>query len=416
MTAPGAARLTFLPDILEEHLDELESLLALRDVVLRAADARRRNLRDVDQRVLAHLGGVLAIGQRAQSALSQRLASDAPGSVEAAACSLLAAGTEWATAMLLEKWSAAEGSALIAIGAALRRVVHPDVLSRLASVAGSGSALRQAVSARAIVRHGSWRPAPGVLQAVIHDPDPVVRHEAWLLVRDSGVVLDPRSYAAALRDDAAAVRDTSLLAAAWTRVQGALSVARQKGHAPSRDAATPLRVLAALGERQDIRAIGAMGENAELGALRFELLGLFGHPGHMALILDAMGGVDPRSAIAAGLAFSRMTGVDVTTTERVFFPHEDEEGGTNADPNFEAEFQDEGLLPDAARAREAWARLEPALGGAVRIADGRDVTAPGEPPSTVDPDMASWWWQLVRARFWNASEVTIADVETFPAR
>jgi hypothetical protein len=107
-----------------------------------------------------------------------------------------------------------------------------------------------------------------------------------------------------------------------------------------------------------------------------------------------------------------MLGVDLDTTERAFFPRE------GADPNdeFEQSFEDEGVLPDAAKAHEVWSRSSAELSQAQRICHGRDVSQPTAAPWLEQVDYETRWWQLVRARFWRVADVSIRTLEAFPAR
>lgn len=410
-SASGSPRLDFLPDVLEEHLDELQVLLAMRDGVLRASDARLRHLKETDARILAHLDGVLSVGERGHPLLRELLAGEDPAAVEVACFALMTLGTGAATSMVIEAWDRSEGSLLLGIASAIRRIGEPATLAHVAA-ADTGGTLRQAAAARAIVWHGAWRPSPTLVLPFLRDGNPPVRREGWLLVRDAELVLDAKTYGAALRDDDPSVRDAALFAAAWTGVQGALNVARAGASRPSAENPLPLQLLAVLGEKADASAITSLVRHEALGALRFELAGLCGFPSLVPELLTAMSGQDPRSAIAAGKAFARITGVDVTSTERAYFPRE----GDDPNDEFAAEFMDEGLLPDAGEAREVWGRVGVALEEMQRACSGRDFSTPPVWTDLQDLDLETRWWQLLRGRFWQSIILSMAEFERFPTR
>ena len=215
-----------------------------------------------------------------------------------------------------------------------------------------------------------------------------------------------------MRDDDADVREGALLAAAWTGVAGALGIARAAAAKPVKTELPTYRLLAALGEPGDLPAIQALVQTPELGPERFALAAAFGRAALAPLLLEALASSDPRTAIAAGEAFSRLTGADLGPGERVMLPPED-----GHDPDeFEREFLDDATLPDPAKARAHWDRVGASLGAMARIAHGRDVTTaiPADAFGWLDMQARYEWW--MRARFrgtWSGSPM---QLEVFPQR
>lgn len=405
------ARAGYLPDILEEHLEELQFLLPLRDDALRSRDGNARHLADTDARILAHVDGVLAVGDRSLTQLEVLLSSGDPLAADAAAHALLALGTAPALDRLADAWNQGAPPVIAGIGSAVRRLGHPAFLSFLVSSLDAPDAMRRLLAARGHVRHGRWRPRAEEVEPALTATDAAVRLEAWRLARDAELAFEPRAYAAAMRDEDVHVRREGLLTAAWTSVPGALAVSRQEAQRPRRESSFPLLILAALGERRDLSTIAALVRHEELGTLRYELAGLYGAPSLVPDLLTGISDPDPRLAIAAGHAFTRVSGVDVTSGERRTFPRED------ADPNdpMAADFEDEGLLPDPVRAAEAWARLHGTFDRAQRVAGGQIVDQPAPWQALQALDFEARWWQLVRSRFWRATSLSLAEFERFPA-
>lgn len=412
MTQATDTPLTFLPDVLEEHLEELEMMLPLRHGAVRERDAWHHHLVSTDDRLLGHLDGVVAVGDKGLPWIDHFLGSDEPTAVEAGTLACLALGTSAAHERITALWTGDDATKLPSVANAFLLVSTGPMLAHVAAQSDSGSTLRCVLSARVLYRHGTGTPTSESLLPYLTDSNAATRAQAWHLATESAVVFPPRLYATALRDDDAVVRDTALLCAAWTGVHGSLGIARQAATQPSTDAPLPLRLLATLGEASDMSAVTMLLHNESLGALRLELAGLYGAPAMVDEVVAAMAPDNPRRAIAAGLAFTRMTGVDVTSAERVTFARE----GVDPADDFANEFQDEGLLPDIGKAQETWLRLRDSLSHARRICWGRVADHPFADGALGDADMETRWWQTVRSRFWQQSTRSIADLERFPAR
>ena len=96
----------YIPDILEEHLDELPFLWWQRRVALRSPLYTMRELGDLEERIEAHVHGVLAIGEaRAGSFIADRLAADDADAVFGAAFASLRFRTNTGTRAVLDAFS-----------------------------------------------------------------------------------------------------------------------------------------------------------------------------------------------------------------------------------------------------------------------------------------------------------------------
>jgi uncharacterized protein (TIGR02270 family) len=403
---------TFLPDLLEEHLEEIQFLWPIRDRGLRSPRMTMRDVRNFEDRIDAHVDGALVPGEAALPFIDPLLEADDEHAAFAAAFTLLRFGTEDALARVRTAVTGAKGKRLTGIGRALQMGRADPLLNDLGAVFRAGDTARAAAAAEALCYHVRWKGSHDPLLDLLSHDDPAIKQTGWRVVANLAIPVDPKRYASAMRDDDAGVREAALYAAAWTGVPGALSIARSAAAAPSKDNLAAHRLLAALGEPADLPAIQRLVGSPELGAGRFELAASFGHPALAPVLLDALESSDKRAVIAAGDAFARLTGADLGPGERVTLPPED---GSEPD-EFEQEFLDDGTLPDPAKARAHWDRVGASLAGLTRIAHGRDVS------SGIPPDAFSWldmqaryeWW--MRARFRGTWTGTPMQLDVFPQR
>src|SRR5256885_16615339 len=100
MPAPA----TYIPDILEEHVEELAFLWGQRQSAMRDPSYTIRELTHLEERITAHLQGVLAVGEVALPLLEDTLAAEDPHMVFAAAYALLHAKNETATARVRDSF------------------------------------------------------------------------------------------------------------------------------------------------------------------------------------------------------------------------------------------------------------------------------------------------------------------------
>ncbi len=153
-------------------------------------------------------------------------------------------------------------------------------------------------------------------------------------------------FLAALEDEDPGVRREALLAAVWTRQPWVLDHCRRLGARPSPEHWDAMLLLAVLGKPQDLRTILAIGQAAELGPRRFQVLGVYGHPAAVEMLLAAMGSDDPAAAVAAAGAFTKITGANVDSDRRVPLPPDD---GSQSDAT-PPEPRTDAALPDVKHA------------------------------------------------------------------
>jgi hypothetical protein len=219
-----------------------------------------------------------------------------------------------------------------------------------------------------------------------------------------------RPYKAGLEDEDPAVRRAALLAAAWARESWVLEHCRVITRHPAPDDWDAVLLLAILGRPEHVKDILAVGEVAELGPRRFQALGAFGHPKVVPVLLGVLGAEDPAAAAAAGAAFMKITGVDINTDKRVQVPTP----GLDENDEFEREFLDEVVLPDAQRAQAHWSEAQARYSAGTRWCRGFDLSR-GVTDDLLDRlDMESRWEACLRGRYEGTWKGSLVDRERFP--
>jgi hypothetical protein len=211
-------------------------------------------------------------------------------------------------------------------------------------------------------------------------------------------------------DDDSGVRHAAFVAGAWSKAPAFAAEARALAAKPTPETFEILRVFAAVAELSDFQHVAAVAGASAPD--RFRVVGAFGHPYFIDLLLTEMGNSDPATALAAAAAFHKMTGRDVESNTRVKISPD---GKPPAD-DFEAEFQDEAFLPDPELARKHWQELAPTLARSQRICRGMDVSQPLSREQFVALDMESRWEYCLRMRVNGSWQGTPLVLERFPQR
>jgi uncharacterized protein (TIGR02270 family) len=402
---PAAApALTYLPDLLEEHVEEIEFLWSQRQIALSSPRYTLPQVTCLDERIEAHVQGVLAAGEPAIALLQRRLSEDSAAAVFASAYCLLQFGGDHA-APVLQLFHQSGGACLQGLTQALRIAPEGAWLSDIASQLSSNDPAVATAAAEVLVFHRKHEPTPGRLLLLVQEEDPDVRIAAWRVAGYLGLPLEPKLYASAMRDEDVRIRSSALAAAAWSRLPGALGLARQIAQKPSIDNLAQIRLLAILGDAQDVGLMTTVARSAGLGPERFELIGSFGHPGMIEGLIQTMEQGDATSAGAAAAAFTKITGLNVDSGRRTF--------ARSSDDDFDAEFQDEVVVPNSGMARKLWAEHGAQLKKATRLGRGLDL-GQGLPTVLDQLDMESRQEAYLRARFQGTWAGSLAGLERFP--
>lgn len=389
----SAPRALFIHDILVEHVEELEFLWAQRCARLNSSVHTLRDVAELNERIEAHVQGLLLARSMLPELLAPELLEPRRSNAFAAAFPLLRLREPRAAAQVTAAFAEAGGAALAGLRDALATAPVDLTVIALREQFAAGTAPRAAAAAAALAAHKAMDPLAPRLQALLDDADAGVRAQAWAVVArvDPPGRAPPRPWESALRGDDAQVRAAALEAAAWTGQPWLPQVCRRlalAAPAAQREAARLFAVLAGPQARDEILRLAAQ---PALGADGPALLGAYGHPAAVELLIAAMAVPDPRLAAAAGAAFTKLTGVDVRGERRARCTDHD------PDDAFAAEFADEVTLPDGGRARAVWARDAERLRGGTRWCRGFDLSAGCDADTLRRLDLESRWEACRRA-------------------
>lgn len=405
---PGP-RAMFIADIVVEHLEEIEFLWCQRQAALRSARVTDRELSELDERLEAHVQGALVAGDGLSSVTAEGLASDDAATAFASAYALLRLGAPDALKRVVNAFEGAEGDGLDGLSEALCHAGPANALAALRSKDDNPPALAAAIELVTAFRQPQERESK-TLDRLLQHSEPAVRRTAWRAASYRQVPRSAGLYEGGLKEADPKVRGEALQAAAWGKHAGLLAFLRSVPPTPEQYDA--LALLAVLGKPEDLKLLMAAARAASLGPRRLSLLGMFGHPEGMDVLLREMRNPDPATAAAAGAAFMKITGKSVETDQRAPVPPAD---GDQAD-EFATEFPDEANVPDANAAQAQWEQVKGNYAAPGRYAAGKpaDGVAPAALP--VELSMESRWEACLRARYEGQWQGGLVDVLAFPYR
>ena len=406
------ATATYIVDILDEHLDELGFLFGQWRSAQQDPDYTLSAVGELEERIRAHLQGVHVPGEKARPHIIELLEADDtdPDLAFAAAYALLHVGEQTLTTRVLARFAAAQGEHLAALTTALAHGPLPaPALATVQALLSARPAIRAAAAAEVLAYHDALQLTAEQLRYFLDDEDPATRLAGWRLAALLGADLPPKAYAAALRDAEPALATAALETGAWCGVPAVLSALRQLVEPATPERLAALQLLAVIGTPDDAPRIDAALANVALGPNRFSLARAFGAPALVPRILAALDDADPATAAAAGAAFERMTGIDIESNESAAVPPED--GGEPDE--FDAEFQDEVFLPDAAKARREWEQLRAQVEMVPRLCRGVDATRAHDVFGSAI-DMQSRRDICLRGRFTRSWPGSLLDLSRFP--
>lgn len=195
----------------------------------------------------------------------------------------------------------------------------------------------------------------------------------------SGAVTPAACFRDAMEDEDPAVRREALLAAVWTRQPWVLEHCRRAAAQPSLERWDAILFLGILGKPQDLPLILTIGRAEELGPQRFEVLGAYGHPAVVGLLLDAAASDDEESASAAATAYQKITGVDPGDPEQM---------------------------------RAHWKQLKPSVSQWTRSCRGFDLSEGTSDEVLAQLDMQSRWEAICRQQYAGSRLRSLIDVES----
>ncbi|HTO88062.1 MAG TPA: hypothetical protein VMR54_11120 [Thermoanaerobaculia bacterium] len=408
-----AAKLRFLPDILDEHFEELAFLWSQRRAALCSPIYTWRAFLQLEGRIEAHVQGILVVGEGALPLLEEGLRAEDPDVLFAAAYALLRSGGGRGTQLVGEAFFGSEGEKLESLREALAHGLLGNLEARLQEESAAGSPRpMSAAAAHALAFHGKLNLNAEQFNRLLRSENIEVRRGGWRAASVDVVARRSEVYREGIGDPDADIRRHALVGAAWAREAWLLDACRERVRGSKGEDHDAAYLLAILGRPEDSREILALGRNASLGPRRFRLLGSFGHPLVVEDLLSELTSADAATAAAAGAAFTKITGCDIASGSRVALAPED---GHEPD-EFEKDFLDEVVLPDPEKARAHWKKIQPQFTKGTRWCRGRDLSRGCSPEDLDQLDMESRWEACLRGNFDRTWKGSALDLEVFPQR
>jgi uncharacterized protein (TIGR02270 family) len=168
-----------IPAIYAQHLQEFAFLWGQRQAAVRSPDYTPRDLAQLQQRLDAHLDGLLTAGHSGVSVLVQELTGDDPLTVFTAAYALLRLELSEAAEKAVDALLQAQPPQVDVLRQAFCHGPIDLVAERLEAVYRTGPAALAATAAEIFAYHGRLGREPGRLAEFFAQPDPAVRGTAW---------------------------------------------------------------------------------------------------------------------------------------------------------------------------------------------------------------------------------------------
>lgn len=296
-----------LPDVVDEHLEEIGFLSVQRRKMLFSAEVGCRGLTAIDGRLEAHRDGVRVAGHDGVAIAKTRLAERDPWQIAAAATVWIADGSPTA-ADVAERLDGAEESDVAVWREAVRRA-PPRVVMDLASTGMADASSRAlALAVDAAGWHGFPLPAPP--ESLVERDDAQVRAATARALGAGGSAPTPRAVGfleALARDSDRTVSRVGL----WSR----LLVERDRSLGQVRDLvasggadAFAIQALGLLGDREDVDRVLPWIAREETRCAAIRALGHLGSVEIVELLLGLLASEDLPAAFAAGDALETLVG------------------------------------------------------------------------------------------------------------
>src|SRR5690348_7200620 len=212
--------LTFIPDIAEEHYEELQFLWSQRRNALCSSAYTMREMGMLEERIEAHTQGLLVLGDHLIDVVAAGLNGEDELPAFAAAHALLRLGTPEALARVREAFVGAEGARLDGLRQALANGPAQLLVPLLQQLFISAPPPLAVAAGEVLAFHRALQLKPEQLVPLLQDENPAVRRGAWRLATYCAVPVAPSLYDAGLRDEEVSVQSAALGAAAWNGYPG----------------------------------------------------------------------------------------------------------------------------------------------------------------------------------------------------
>jgi len=198
------------------------------------------------------------------------------------------------------------------------------------------------------------------------------------------------------------VRRSALLAAVWAGRRWVLNTCRSVAIEP--DNWEALLLLAILGQPSDLERILIVGRTEVMGSRRWQALGAFGHPGVVNDLIAGMESPVAITAAAAGSAFTKITGIDISSGTMASAPAPDA-------PDSEQAGLEDIALPDPGVAVREWRRQKHKFGAGQRWAGGFEVSNGLPEGAAKKLNLESSFEACLRNRFAGSRTASRFDLE-----
>jgi uncharacterized protein (TIGR02270 family) len=172
----------FIPEVVQRHFDTYRFLWSQWQSAVRSAGFTLRDLSRVEERMEAHLDGLIVADEHRGILLEASLTAEDPAAVLAAAYALLRLDRDDAAAKVVEAILQSQGPQIDGLREALCLGDIARIIPRLRELFASDSPLAAAVAAEALAFHGQLETGSMRLAALLGDENPAVRCIAWRVV------------------------------------------------------------------------------------------------------------------------------------------------------------------------------------------------------------------------------------------
>jgi len=375
------------PDILQEHVEELETLWNRRLRAARSADAILLGLERLDRRILAHADALFLADGHALRPLEPLFTPESGAAAAALAFVVGHADTRVLLERFLEALPAMEPELLLGVAAALELRAGPVLLDALVGLLSHPTLASLALDV--LTAHADPR-ATTKVEPLLREGSAASRILAWRVVRRlerASVASDV--FRQAVTDPEGDVRRAVYEAIVITHRRSLRDFLRQVAATPDVASLEAHLVFAALAGQDDLDTVRTLAASPALGWERYRILTLCGRAAAVEDLLGVMRGGEAVEGALAGVAFRRITGVDVSGEERIPLVAAGEE------PD---DFSDEIRVCDVSRADQVWSSLRSQMGDS-RWAAGVDAEAMAPAALAELADLEAAWAAELRATF-----------------
>ena len=342
-----------LIDILEEHLEEADFLWQQRENALNDRLYKLDGLAEIEERLLAHLDGLMLAEQDGWQILESKLIDGELGEVFTAASVALASGIQAHINPVINLFADAKGNVLNGIRQALRHSRNTEVEKLILSALDAKSAAVRAAALDVL----SFRMAfvdQSHLELFLNDTDPLVVAAVATTVGRMRLGQFKNRVEQLLQSDHGQVRREAMRAGLLVGSVKALAHCRTAIQAGTEEADEATVLVGLAGYPDDNSLLARAQTHPALVRHAISALGWHGHVSAIDPLLPFT--ADPRLARLAGETISRITGVNLVEQHLVAesSPTAKPEQQIGAQDDF-LEDPDNGLpIPDPAKLQSWW--------------------------------------------------------------